>query len=162
MSDLIDKQSVGIADPKIFSYGTSFPLENGEELPTFELVYETYGKINKERSNAILVCHALSGNHHAAGFHSKEDSKRGWWDSCIGPGKPIDTNQFYVVSLNNLGGCHGSTGPTSIDPTTGKAYGPNFPTITVVDWVRSQVLLADHLKIEKFAAIVGGLSLIHI
>tara|TARA_B100000686_G_C16757164_1_gene956281 strand:- start:910 stop:2064 length:1155 start_codon:yes stop_codon:yes gene_type:complete len=156
MSDLIDKQSVGIADPKIFSYGTSFPLENGEELPTFELVYETYGKINKERSNAILVCHALSGNHHAAGFHSKEDSKPGWWDSCIGPGKPIDTNQFYVVSLNNLGGCHGSTGPTSINPTTGKAYGPNFPTITVVDWVRSQVLLADHLKIEKFAAIVGG------
>jgi homoserine O-acetyltransferase len=125
-------------------------------LPGFELVYETYGRLNAARSNAILICHALSGSHHAAGFHSPDDSKPGWWDTCIGPGKPIDTNRFFVVCPNNLGGCNGSTGPGSIDPGTGERWGPTFPAVTVKDWVRSQALLADHLGIQRFAAIIGG------
>jgi homoserine O-acetyltransferase len=112
--------------------------------------------LNTDKSNAILICHALSGDHHAAGYHDEEDAKPGWWDSCIGPGKPIDTNLFFVVSLNNLGGCAGSTGPASINPETGKYYGPDFPVVTVRDWVRSQVMLMDHLGISQWAAVVGG------
>ncbi|MCL4167837.1 UNVERIFIED_CONTAM: hypothetical protein GTU68_044153, partial [Idotea baltica] len=109
-------------------------------------VYETYGTLNSNATNAVLVCHALSG----------QDARPGWWDACIGPGKAVDTNKFFVVSLNNLGGCHGSSGPRSIDPETGQAYGPNFPTVTVEDWVASQLLLADHLGIQRFAAVIGG------
>ena len=104
----------------------------------------------------MLVCHALSGNHHAAGYHSAEDKKPGWWDECIGPGKPIDTDRFFVVSLNNLGGCHGSTGPTSINPQTGKPWGPDFPPLRARDWVNSQARLADYLGIDCWAAVVGG------
>ncbi|MEP3563645.1 MAG: homoserine O-acetyltransferase, partial [Marinobacter sp.] len=111
---------------------------------------------NAEASNAVLICHALSGHHHAAGYHSYDDKKPGWWDSCIGPGKPIDTNRFFVVCLNNLGGCHGSSGPNSINPGTGKLYGPDFPVITVADWVKSQARLADRLGIQQWAAVVGG------
>jgi homoserine O-acetyltransferase len=133
-----------------------FRLECGRELPSFELVYETYGELNRDRSNAVLVCHALSGHHHAAGYHHAGDAKPGWWDVCIGPGKPIDTKVFCVVSLNNLGGCHGSTGPRSQNPETDRVYGPDFPTVTVEDWVRAQARLADHLGIERFAAIAGG------
>ncbi|HAU18054.1 MAG TPA: homoserine O-acetyltransferase, partial [Marinobacter adhaerens] len=121
-----------------------------------DLVVETYGTLNADASNAVLICHALSGHHHAAGYHSAEDRKPGWWDSCIGPGKPIDTDRFFVVSLNNLGGCHGSTGPNSINPETGKPFGPEFPVITVGDWVKSQALLADRLGIQCWAAVVGG------
>jgi len=117
---------------------------------------ETYGTLNAEKSNAVLICHALSGHHHAAGFHSAEDKKPGWWDSAIGPGKPIDTNLFFVVSVNNLGGCHGSTGPTSINSETGQPFGPDFPVVTVRDWVNSQAKLADRLGIERWAAVVGG------
>ena len=117
---------------------------------------ETYGELNQDRSNAILICHALSGDHHAAGFHSESDTKPGWWDHCIGPGKAIDTNLFFIVALNNLGGCAGSTGPTSLNPETGKIYGPDFPVVTVRDWVKSQVMLSDHLGIEEWAAVVGG------
>ena len=131
-------------------------MQCGIELPGFELVYETYGGLNSARSNAILICHALSGHHHAAGYHSEDESRAGWWDNCIGPGKPIDTNRFHVVSLNNVGGCHGSTGPRSVNPATGKPFGSDFPTITVRDWVETQALLADHLGIERFAAIIGG------
>jgi homoserine O-acetyltransferase len=98
----------------------------------------------------------LSGNHHAAGYHDRADTRPGWWDNCIGPGKPIDTDRFFVVSLNNIGGCHGSTGPTTINPDTGTAYGPDFPVVTVEDWVESQVLLADHLGISKWAVVIGG------
>ncbi len=156
MDDIIDKSSVGLIEPQIFSHGNGFKLSNGKELPGFELVYETYGALNQQRTNAILICHALSGNHHAAGFHSTKDQKAGWWDSCIGPGKPIDTNRFFVVSLNNLGGCDGSTGPISTKPGGTKAYGPDFPVVTVEDWVSSQALLADHLGIQSFAAVVGG------
>ena len=117
---------------------------------------ETYGELNQDRSNAILICHALSGDHHAAGFHSESDAKPGWWDHCIGPGKAIDTNLFFVVALNNLGGCAGSSGPTSLNPETGKIYGPDFPVVTVRDWVKSQVMLSDRLGIEQWAAVVGG------
>ncbi len=117
---------------------------------------ETYGQLNAQRSNALLVCHALSGDHHAAGVHSSGDRKPGWWDTCIGPGKPIDTDRFFVVSLNNLGGCRGSTGPSTANPETGEPYGPDFPLLTVRDWVRSQALLADHFGINRWAAVVGG------
>ena len=148
--------SVGIVVPDTFRFESEFGLQCGRALDGFELVFETYGKLNAARSNAVLICHALSGNHHAAGFHAQADTKPGWWDACIGPGKAVDTDRFFVVALNNLGGCHGSTGPASTNPETGKLYGPEFPTVTVEDWVRSQLLLADHLGIERFAAIVGG------
>ena len=131
-------------------------MQCGASLNGFELVYETYGKLNAAASNAVLICHALSGNHHAAGRHAPEDAKPGWWDSCIGPGKPVNTCRFFVVSPNNLGGCHGSTGPASLDPATGRVFGAEFPTVTVKDWVRSQALLADHLGIKRFAAVAGG------
>lgn len=156
MSEISATASVGIVAPQRFTCSDDFDLQCGRTLPGFELVYETYGELNAERSNAILVCHALSGNHHAAGYHSEDDRKPGWWDSCIGPGKPIDSNRFYIVSVNNLGGCHGSTGPLATNPDTGKAWGPDFPSVTVKDWVNSQQLLADHLRVERFAAIVGG------
>ena len=125
-------------------------------LPGFELVYETYGELNAARSNAVLICHALSGDHHAAGYHAPDDAKPGWWDACIGPGKPIDTRRFFVVVPNNLGGCNGSTGPLSVDPANGKWWGPGFPAVTVKDWVKTQALLADELGIDRFAAVIGG------
>ena len=145
-----------LVTPQRFVWEEDFELRSGDRLEGFELVYETYGELNSTASNAVLICHALSGNHHAAGRHSKDDVKPGWWDSAIGPGKPIDTSRFFVVSLNNLGGCHGSSGPLSTNPSNGEVYGPNFPTVTVPDWVRSQALLADHLGIKTFAAVIGG------
>ena len=148
-------EDLGIVKPKIFRHEADLALESGKSLDTFELIYETYGELNENRSNAILVCHALSGNHHSAGFH-EGDAKPGWWDNLIGPGKAIDTNKFYVVSPNNLGGCHGSTGPSSINPETNKVYGPDFPVLTVEDWVNSQALLAQHLGIEVWHAVIGG------
>ncbi len=148
--------SVGIVSPQKLSFNQGITLQCGEHLPIFDLIYETYGELNPERTNAVLVCHALSGHHHAAGYHKDDEDRPGWWDNCIGPGKPIDTNRFHVVSLNNLGGCHGSTGPRSNNPQTGMPYGAGFPTITVKDWVRTQAMLADELGIERFAAIVGG------
>jgi homoserine O-acetyltransferase len=148
--------SVGLVKPAIFRSSAPFTLQCGVTLPGFELVYETYGQLNPARSNAILICHALSGHHHAAGYHTPEDDKPGWWDSCIGPGKPIDTRRFFVVSLNNLGGCNGSTGPLSLNPSTGAFWGPDFPTVTVRDWVESQTLLANALGIRQFAAVIGG------
>lgn len=156
MSTTFPADSVGLVTPKTYRFDQPLHLDSGRELPHYELVYETYGTLNQDRSNAILICHALSGNHHAAGYHAATDRKPGWWESCIGPGKPIDTNRFYVVSLNNIGGCSGSTGPTSINPRTGKRYGPNFPIVTVADWVRSQAQLADALGIDCWAAVVGG------
>ena len=148
--------SVGLVIEKSFKEPNPFLLKSGLILPGFEIMYETYGELNHKKSNAILICHALSGHHHAAGYHSPEDQKPGWWDSCIGPGKPIDTNKFFVVSLNNLGGCHGSTGPSSINPETGEIYGSDFPSVAVEDWVKSQTMLSDHLGIQKYAAIIGG------
>lgn len=148
--------SVGIVSPQTLSFDQGITLQCGEHLPSFDLVYETYGELNPERTNAVLICHALSGHHHAAGYHEEDEDRPGWWDNCIGPGKPIDTNRFHVVSLNNLGGCHGSTGPRSKNPQTDMPYGAGFPTVTVKDWVRTQAMLADALGIERFAAIVGG------
>src|SRR5690554_6339049 len=150
------EDSVGLVSPRVAHFTAPLELACGRQLEQFELVYETYGTLNKARSNAVLICHALSGHHHAAGYHSADDRKPGWWEACIGPGKPIDTNRFYVVSLNNLGGCHGSTGPASTNPATGKAYGADFPMMTVQDWVRSQARLADRLGIEQWAAVIGG------
>ncbi|CEP37863.1 MULTISPECIES: homoserine O-succinyltransferase MetX [unclassified Halomonas] len=148
--------SVGLVTPHVARFDTPLALACGKVLPAYELIYETYGTLNAERNNAVLICHALSGHHHAAGYHSEEDRKPGWWDAHIGPGKAIDTNRFFVVSLNNLGGCHGSTGPVSHNPETGRQWGPEFPMVTVSDWVASQARLADHLGIERWAAAVGG------
>jgi homoserine O-acetyltransferase len=149
-------ESVGLVTPSWASFPEGLELACGRTLPEFELIYETYGKLNGDASNAILICHALSGHHHAAGYNTEDDKKPGWWDSCIGPGKPIDTDFFFVVSLNNLGGCHGSTGPLSINPDTGAEYGPDFPSLRARDWVNSQALLADRLGINCWAAVVGG------
>ncbi len=148
--------SVGLVTPQRAEFPEGLTLACGRRLPSFELVYETYGELNADASNAVLVCHALSGHHHAAGYHSEDDRKPGWWDTCIGPGKAIDTRHFFVVSLNNLGGCHGSTGPLSIDPETGAEYGPDFPPLRARDWVHSQAMLADHLGIDCWAAVIGG------
>ena len=156
MPDSIPVDSVGLVSPQFIHIDTPLSLESGRMLMQYDLVYETYGELNIQASNAVLICHALSGDHHAAGYHSLEDKRAGWWDNLIGPGKAIDTNLFFVVSLNNLGGCQGSTGPTSINPNTQKTYGPDFPIITVVDWVNSQAVLADKLGIRQWAAIVGG------
>ena len=156
MPDSIPTDSVGLVTPQVYKFDEPLTLRSGKVLLEYELVVETYGKLNNEKTNAVLICHALSGDHHAAGYHSESDSKPGWWDSCIGPGKAIDTNLFYVVSLNNLGGCAGSTGPTSINPETAKYYGPDFPVVTVRDWVSSQLRLMERMEISEWAAVVGG------
>ncbi|NWL48001.1 homoserine O-acetyltransferase [Pseudomonas hunanensis] len=156
MSTVFPEDSVGLVVPQTARFDEPLALACGRSLASYELVYETYGTLNASASNAVLICHALSGHHHAAGYHAATDRKPGWWDSCIGPGKPIDTNRFFVVSLNNLGGCNGSTGPSSVNPATGKPYGAEFPVLTVEDWVHSQARLADRLGIQQWAAIVGG------
>ncbi|GGM04007.1 homoserine O-acetyltransferase [Pseudomonas asuensis] len=156
MPSVIPHDSVGLVTPQVLHFSEPLPLACGRSLTEYDLVIETYGELNENRSNAVLICHALSGHHHAAGYHSMEDRKPGWWDSCIGPGKPIDTRRFFVVSLNNLGGCNGSTGPGSANPATGRPYGADFPVITVEDWVNSQARLADALGIAQWAAVVGG------
>lgn len=131
-------------------------LACGRSVSDARILYETYGTLNTTHSNAVLVCHALSGHHHAAGYHDAADEKPGWWDYYIGPGKPIDTDRFFVVSLNNLGGCHGSTGPASINPATSKPWGPDFPPLRVRDWVKVQAMLMDALGIQQWAAVIGG------
>lgn len=148
--------SVGIVTPQKYTFDTPLKLQNGQTLPQFELMVETYGTLNAKKNNAVLICHALSGNHHVAGYHSHTDKYPGWWDNMVGPGKPVDTDQFFVVGLNNLGGCHGSSGPLSIDPQTKQPYGANFPLVTVKDWVNSQLMLADRLGIKQWAAVMGG------
>jgi homoserine O-acetyltransferase len=155
---LLPPDSVGYVKPQRFDFTEPLTLRSGRVIERYSLMVETYGTLNAERSNAILICHALSGDHHAAGYHDPENPKEkpGWWDCCIGPGKPFDTNKFFVVCLNNLGGCAGSTGPSSINPETGKPYGPDFPIVTVRDWVHSQARLADRLGIERWAAVIGG------
>ena len=151
-----EPDSVGIVQPQTLHFDQPLVLSCGRSLPEHDVVYETYGELNAARSNAILICHALSGHHHAAGYHSEDERKPGWWDSCIGPGKPIDTNVFFVLSINNIGGCHGSTGPASINPESGQPWGPDFPMMTVKDWVNSQARLADVLGIQRWAAVIGG------
>jgi len=156
MSSHIAPDSVGIVSPATQHFDQPLVLANGRTLAQYDIVYETYGTLNSEKDNAVLICHALSGHHHAAGFHSTNDKHPGWWDNYIGPTKAIDTNRFFVVSVNNLGGCHGSTGPTSINPATQKTWGSAFPTLRVRDWVESQKRLADVLNIKQWAAVVGG------
>jgi homoserine O-acetyltransferase len=148
--------SVGIVTAQRATFDTPLQFRSGAVLPRYELVYETYGTLNADRSNAILICHALSGHHHVAGHYADEPKNVGWWDNMVGPGKPIDTDKFFVIGLNNLGGCHGSTGPASTDPQTGKPYGASFPVVTVEDWVEAQARLADKLGITQFAAVIGG------
>lgn len=148
--------SVGLVTPRTQHFDQALALASGAILNGFDLVYETYGELNADKSNAILICHALSGDHHAAGYHNENDRKPGWWDNFIGPGKPIDTNKFFVIVPNNLGGCSGSTGPLSTNADTGRPYGPSFPIVTVGDWVTSQAMLADVLGIERWAAVIGG------
>jgi homoserine O-acetyltransferase len=155
MSAQIPHDSVGIVSPQSIDFAGPIAVFSGRTLPSIRLVYETYGTLNATRSNAVLICHALSGHHHAAGFHNG-DEKPGWWDYYIGPGKPIDTNRFFVVSLNNIGGCHGSTGPTSLNPETGKPWGSDFPKLRVRDWVSTQKMLMEALGISVWAAVVGG------
>ena len=156
MSETLSPKSVGIVTPQKAVFEQPIQLACGTTLPHYELVYETYGTLNADRSNAVLICHALSGTHHVAGKYAETDKAAGWWDNMIGPGKPIDTNRFFVVSLNNLGGCHGSTGPSSINPATGKRWGADFPIVAVSDWVEAQARLADLLGIDAWAAVIGG------
>ncbi len=148
--------SVGEVAPQRAGFLEPLILKAGRTLASYELVYETYGTLNADRSNAVLVCHALSGNHHVAGWHADTPAKAGWWDNMVGPGKAIDTERFFVIGLNNLGGCHGSTGPASVDRSTGQPYGAGFPLVTVEDWVASQARLMDRLGIERLAVAMGG------
>ncbi len=156
MPEHIPPDSVGLVEGANEHFTEPLVLESGESLGSFDLAYEAYGRLNAEATNAVLVCHALSGDQHAAGYYSMEDRKPGWWDNMIGPGKPLDTKRFYVVCVNVLGSCKGSTGPASTNPATGEPYGLDFPIVTVKDWVASQVRLMDRLGIEKWQAIVGG------
>ena len=156
MSRSFPDNSVGLVKPQRVDFEQPIRLINGQELAQHSLVYETYGELNADRSNAVLICHALSGTHHAAGYHSPEDERPGWWDLVIGPGKPIDTRRLFVVSANNLGCCDGSTGPNTLNPATGQCWGGSFPQPQVKDWVASQRRLADFLGIERWAAVIGG------
>ncbi|MGP1716839.1 MAG: homoserine O-succinyltransferase MetX [Methylophilus sp.] len=151
-----ESNSVGIVKAQVAHFNKPLTLQSGAMLPQYHLTYETYGELNATKSNAVLICHALSGNHHVAGRYSEDDKYPGWWDNLIGPGRPLDTNKFFVIGLNNLGGCHGSSGPSSVDPLTDRPYSATFPVVTVEDWVESQARLLDHLGIEQLAAVIGG------
>jgi len=157
-SSVKHSSSVGLVHPQTADFADPIALKSGASLPGFSLKYETYGELNAAKNNAVLVCHALSGNHHVAGFYDQERKKEttGWWDNLVGPGKPLDTRRFFVVGVNNLGGCHGSTGPMSTNPATGRPYGADFPLVTVEDWVAAQVRLSDFLGIDTWAAVIGG------
>ena len=148
--------SIGIVKAETAHFNIPLNLKSGETLPQFHLVYETYGTLNADKSNAVIICHALSGNHHVAGKYAETDKNAGWWDNLIGPNKPLDTNKFFVIGLNNLGGCHGSSGPNSINPETNQPFGASFPIVTVEDWVNSQVRLLEYFGISTLAAVVGG------
>ena len=148
--------SVGPVVAQTAHFDEPLKLKSGALLPAYDIAYETYGSLNAARSNAVLVCHALNASHHVAGFYEPEKSNVGWWDNLVGPGKPLDTNRFFVVGSNYLGSCFGSTGPASLNPATGKPWGADFPVVTVEDWVEAQARLADHLGIECFAAVMGG------
>lgn len=149
--------SIGLVQPQQFTFAKDEPflLESGATLSPVTLAYETYGSLNADRSNAILIVHALSGSGHAAGYHAGDD-KPGWWDDCIGPGKAFDTNRFFIICSNVLGSCYGSSGPATIDPGTGQPYGLRFPVITVGDMVRAQARLVEYLGIEQLLCVAGG------
>ena len=151
------KNSVGLVEPQFFSFAEEAPLrlESGATLGPVTLAYETYGRLNADGSNTILICHTLSGSGHAAGYHSGDD-KPGWWDDCIGPGKAFDTDRFFVICSNVIGSCYGSTGPQDISPKTGKHYGLHFPVVTIGDMVHAQIKLIDHLGIDQLLCVAGG------
>ena len=151
-----DPRSVGEVVAQKAQFAHPLALRSGAVMDCYELSYETYGKLNASHSNAVLVCHALNASHHVAGIYADDPKNVGWWDNLVGPGKPLDTDRFFGVGVNNLGGCHGSTGPASINPRSGSPWGAEFPEVTVEDWVESQVRLADHLGIQRFAAVMGG------
>jgi len=148
-------ESLGFVETQYFHLPEDLQLESGKKLSSVTLAYETYGSLNTDRSNAVLVCHALSGDAHAAGWHAG-DTKPGWWDTMIGPGKALDTDRYFVICSNVLGGCKGSTGPSSINPATGKPYSIDFPVITIGDMVKAQKSLTDHFCIKKLFAVIGG------
>src|SRR5512136_792249 len=149
-------RSVGVVVPRVARFTTPLPLACGRTLPGYELAYETYGTLNADRSNAVLICHALNASHHVAGTYADDPDNVGWWDNMVGPGKALDTDRFFVIGVNNLGSCFGSTGPVSVNPATGSPWGADFPLVTVEDWVDAQARLADFLGIERFAAVMGG------
>jgi homoserine O-acetyltransferase/O-succinyltransferase len=148
--------SLGLVTPQVLNFATPLKLQSGASLADYNLVVETYGQLNAQKSNAILICHALNASHHVAGVSASNPNDVGWWDNMVGPGKPVDTNRFFVIGVNNLGSCFGSTGPMSVNPETGKPYGASFPVVTVEDWVNAQARVADHFQIDKFAAVMGG------
>ena len=145
-----------IATPQFMHFPEALPLQGGASIQDYTLAYETYGTLNAERSNAVLVCHALNASHHVAGVYEGQPKSEGWWDNMIGPGKPVDTNRFFVIGVNNLGSCFGSTGPMHTHPGTGHVYGADFPVVTVEDWVDAQARLLDRLGITQLAAVMGG------
>jgi homoserine O-acetyltransferase len=151
-----EQRSVGAVQPQTMHFQDPLRFQSGAVLDSYDLMYETYGTLNAARSNAVLVCHALNASHHVAGYYADDPNNVGWWDNMIGPGKPLDTEKFFVVGVNNLGGCFGSTGPASVHLKTGKPYGSSFPVVTVEDWVNAQARLADRLGIARFAAVMGG------
>ena len=156
MNAPLSPASVGVVTPQKARFTEPLKLKSGAVLPEFELAYETYGKLNEKRSNAVLVCHALNASHHVAGTYANDPDNVGWWDNMVGPGKPLDTERFFVIGNNYIGSCFGSTGPASVNPKTGKPWGADFPVVTVEDWVAAQARLADHLGIQSFAAVMGG------
>ncbi len=145
-----------IATPQVLHSEAPLPLRCGASIRDYELTYETYGQLNAARDNAVLICHALNASHHVAGVYSGQDRSEGWWDNMIGPGKPVDTDRFFVIGVNNLGSCFGSTGPMHRNPATGEVYGADFPVVTVEDWVDAQARLLDALGIRRLAAVMGG------
>ena len=145
-----------IASPQSMHFEQVLPLQGGGSIANYDLTFETYGQLNADKSNAIVVCHALNASHHVAGVYEGQPKSEGWWDNMIGPGKPVDTNKFFVIGVNNLGSCFGSTGPMHTNPATGKNYGADFPVVTVEDWVDAQARLLDRLGIHKLAAVLGG------
>jgi homoserine O-acetyltransferase/O-succinyltransferase len=145
-----------IATPQSLQFDAPLPLQSGASMRGYTVVYETYGTLNADKSNAVLVCHALNASHHVAGVYEGQDKSEGWWDNMIGPGKPLDTNKFFVIGVNNLGSCFGSTGPMHTNPDTGAVYGADFPVVTVEDWVDAQARLLDVLGIQTLAAVMGG------
>ncbi len=145
-----------IATPQSQHFGAALPLQSGASLRAYDLSFETYGTLNAAKSNAVLICHALNASHHVAGVYAGQDKSEGWWDTMIGPGKPLDTDKFFVIGVNNIGSCFGSTGPMHVNPDTGRIYGADFPVVTVEDWVNAQARLMDALDIEVLAAVMGG------
>ena len=145
-----------IAESQSMLFEAPLPLQSGASIRGYSLSYETYGTLNADKSNAVLICHALNASHHVAGVYADQPKNLGWWDNMIGPGKSLDTDRFFVIGVNNLGSCFGSTGPTHLNPHTGEPWGADFPVVTVEDWVNTQARLADKLGIRRFAAVMGG------